>query len=149
MNCIMMLLQRSKETKHGHSQAFCSLRCHWFVLETMSPRNQDVWIVAFHSYLRKIFKCSQHAYGILSPLPPPMTSRKNVQANKPIDWKLNFETNKQKKVANHSHASFEPNRIQTKEYMWSSSRKKPNRSSQCSAHPGPQAEGVPEKSPLL
>lgn len=83
---------------------------------------------------------------LISPSTSNDFQKESVQANNLIDWKLNFET---KIVADHSHASFQPNRIQTKEYMWRSWRKKPNRSSQCSAHPGPQAEGVPEKSPLL
>lgn len=88
------------------------------------------------------------ASHLISPSTSNDFKKESVQANNLIDWKLNFET---KKVADHSHAAFEPKRIQTKEYTWCSSRKKPNRTGQCSAHPGPvqQAEGVPEKSPLL
>lgn len=85
-----------------------------------------------------IWKKSLNAVSMLmaSHLISPSTSndfkKESAQANNLIDWKLNFET---KKVADRSHAAFEPNRIQTKEYMWCSSRK--NQTDQVSALPIP------------
>lgn len=69
----MILMQTSKEIKHGHSQALCSLGCYWVVLETMSPRNQNdkkSQTSCFSQLIEKPPKCSQHAYGITPSLLP-------------------------------------------------------------------------------
>lgn len=82
-NGITMLMQTNKETKHGHSQAFCSLGCYWVVLETMRPRNQthkNLWINALHNYLKK---STNEVSMLMVPHPvSPSTSDDLVSRNK-------------------------------------------------------------------